>query len=352
MQFTILTKNLKEALNYAKSIIPNNPTQIAYTGFYLEVDNGKVNLHASDGNSSLKISLGEGNEDGSILLPLKPIYTYVSTLEDNTNLTLSKLSNGDLSVKASGKPYLFRSIIASFPVVSHTKSNHISDLTSLANAIDIVETSAPKDTNAAQLIVKNNEVSLYATDQFRLVKTKFSSSNLDDFEAIVNLKSFEAGVKFNPNYLKLEESSNTIVISDSLHSLTTRTLGIPFPPVEAIIEGTPQESIEIPTEELKLAIKRLSSISEASPLGFLFEGSVLTLFVDNPEVGTGEEYVNVENPHATELKFYLRLAYLNDAIYFSKSDKISLSASSDSSPIYLKYHEPLETIHVIMPVKK
>ena len=80
MQFTILTKNLKEALNYAKSIIPSNPTQIAYTGFYLEVDNGKVNLHASDGNSSLKISLGEGNEDGSILLPFEPIYTYVSTL--------------------------------------------------------------------------------------------------------------------------------------------------------------------------------------------------------------------------------------------------------------------------------
>ena len=350
MKFSVKTEELLEALHKCRYIISTSPSQIAFTGVFLEVNEGSLYLTSSDGDTMIKVEIPVTNSiDGSILISAKPIITYLSSVQSNSNITILKKDNGDLQINTSSAPYTFRTISN-----VHFPKNNLSptldkngDFSNFATGLKIVKDALKKDDPSILVISEKGNLKLLATDRERLVKTEFYTGSSENFSAVLPYAALERASKLDLGSIEEDVASKSIRFSSKGTVLSTRTIAEPFPDATFILQSIPETFISLDPKPLALALSRLSSVAENEAVVVTIKDQSMSISVDNTEVGAGEEDISIENPFKYQYVFKMNILFIYNAIRNTTAKKISINFSLAKSPIYIASTEPIDSIHII-----
>jgi len=350
MKFSVKTLDLLEALNKCRYIISNSPSQIAFTGVFLEVKEDSLYLTSSDGDTMIKVEIKvNDNIDGSILIAAKPIITYLGSVASETIVTVIKKENGDLQINSNNKPYTFRTI----PNVHFPKNNlspsfgRTGDYSNFATGLKIVKDALKKDDPSILLISENGNLKLLATDRERLVKAEFFTGSSESFSAVLPYAALERASKLQLNSIEEDVAGKSVRFSSTGTVLSTRTIAEPFPDTTYILQSIPETFITFEPKVLSTSLARLASVAENEAIVVSIKDQSMLISVDNTEVGAGEEEILINNPSGYQYDFKMNLVFMQNAVRNSSGQNISLFFSSAKSPIYISSVDPIDSIHII-----
>ena len=349
MKFTVKPNDLLDALHKCKYAISSSPSQIAFTGVYLEVKEDRLFLTSSDGDTLIKVEIPISDSiDGEVLLSAKPIITYLTSVASEEKIYITKKENNDLKISTGNNPYTFRTIVASFPKSNLLpSSSKLGDFSNFSSALKIVKDALKKDDPSILIVSENGILKLLATDRERLVKAEFYTGSPEILSAVLPYAALERASKIELISVIEDVAGKSVRFSSLDTVITTRTIAEPFPDATYILQSIPNTNIYFDPKLLGSALARLSSIAEEEALKVTIREQSMVISVDNTDIGAGEEVIQIDNSMNLQYDFKMNLLFLSNAIRNTSAKKVKLSFSSAKSPIYISSSEPIESIHII-----
>lgn len=357
MRLTSTAGALRNALVTAGHATPSNPTLIAYSGVLLLVKGGNASLIGSDGETTISAQVPVvDTEDGQALVLPGPLGKYLATLDAEAAVAVSVGADGhsDLEVTAAGcRPYTFRPISATFPMPAAIKSAPAGvDFARLLAALKSVRASTSKENPGVQLVSNGTTLHLYSTDSYRLSGAELPEAGFGDFTGQVSLGVLERIARQQIDRVSIDTRGRTLRFAGPEVVVSTRLLASPFPPVENVLANLPPHSVTLPTAELRRALARLGAVSgEATPLRCHVADDVMSISVENADIGTGAEEVALPKPAASTLDFGVKLGYLSDAVAAHDTTEVTFGWTLADQPLFVVSAEPFPVTTVVMPVR-
>lgn len=360
MQFTSTAMSLTHALSTVSTITPMTASLAAYTGVLVEVNERRVTLKGSNGDTTITANVkGSDLKVGSVLLPPKPLSLYLQSLDPKETVTLTSETSTELKVQAgSSAPYSFTALSASFPSQNIPRRDKIEvDFTNLDEAVKAVkycaETTGQGKDKVVQLVSDSEGLKLNSTDGFRLAQAQVGdASGFGKFDGLVALKVLELIAQLNPTHVQVDPKGREIVFHTSNVTVSTRLSQDTFPNVSSILGAQPPYSIDLDKHTLHAALRSLSAVAvRDARLVLKVVQDTLELSIYKSPHGSGLEMVELEQASDAELTLALNFDYFRSALEAQSAAQIKMQWSSAVTPVFLSSEENLKTIHVVMPVK-
>lgn len=353
MKFTVPAGTLRDALGRARQIIPATPSMVAYSGVLLQASEGRLDVTASDGDSTITVTVTASVETpGHVLLAPKPIASFIASVESSVDLLIESAS-GDLKVSGEGlNPYVFRPLSATFPTPTPPPSGVRPErIGELLSALQSVRSAAGRDTAVVQVVSDDTQLVLHTTDGFRLARAVLPEAGFGVFTGILSLPVLERVARFGPEEVTVDTKGRQLSFRGSGVLVSSRMLGTPFPPVESVLNSAPPQVTNFNPKDMVRALARISSVAEQGTLSLDFEGSDLRLRAAAAEVGEGQETLRLNTPVPAAFSLQLRAPYLADAVASLGEEPVGVAYSGSLQPLFLTTLSPFSVTHVVMPVR-
>jgi DNA polymerase III sliding clamp (beta) subunit (PCNA family) len=354
MRFSLSASLLRDALNRARQVIPAVPSLVAYSGVLLRVGTGRLEVTASDGDSTITLSADVTDaEDGQVLLPPKPVLGFLASVDGSTLLTVEKIESGDLRISGDGfNPYVFRPLSASFPLPATPGAGVTpSGLATLGPALQAVRAAASRDPLVVQVVSDEDQLVLHTTDGFRLARAVLPGAGFGTFTGVLALPVLERVARFGPDEVVLDTKARQISFKGAGVLLTSRMLGTPFPPVESVLNAAPPQVTSFEPAPLVRALSRISAVAEQGAISLELTGSEMHLRASAAEVGEGHEMVPLLAPVPAAFSLQIRAHFLADAVSSLGDGPIGVAYSGTLQPLFLTASSPFSITQVVMPVR-
>ena len=373
MKLTVLQENLAKAVTQA-SRFASTRSQLPILGnVLLKTNKTKLNVSSTNLEISVLIQLGAKiEEEGEISIPSKIISEIVNNLpkevltleseKEQLKITSSGFSSKVLGMNASDFPKIPSRLEKSFIL---PKKELLESLSQITFATSTDET-RPILTGV-YMILDNNELTLVATDGFRLSKKKikFGTQKNDlTMQKIVIPKgilgelsrSLEEEMEVQ---LEIQEKEKQVIFGFGETILSSRLLEGDYPDFEKIIPKNSLITVRADKEELLRAVK-LASIFAREAANVvkikLLKDEIKVL----AESGTsGSQEMNVEAkiesevPETSSGKFEISFNYrfLEEFLHSVSGEEVKMEfTTTDKAGVFTDSSDP-DYLHLIMPVK-
>ena len=355
MKFKVAGMAFKEALNLARHATPSSPSMIAFGGVLLVVDesNSELRITGSDGETTITSTCEISDVcGGQVLLPPKPIFSYLSNMDSKSYLTVETSPDGDILIGDGMEPYRFRPLAATFPtpIISEEEPRK-TNLSKLQDALSAVRHATSKDSPSVQVISKGNSLILHTTDNYRLARAEIAGGGFGDFTGILPLNVLDRVSRLNPNAVSWDSRTRTIVFHCPDVKISTRLLASSFPAVETVLSAVPQTQVMFDTSMILSALSRLAAVADQAPVSVRISESTMELKVSNADLGSGSEKVNLSSIVSVPVELHIKLSYLVDAIASTGGENATFAYLGAHQPLFVLSDEPNVTIQVIMPIR-
>lgn len=354
MRFSLPASVFRDAVNRARQVIPSTPTLVAYSGVLLRVSATRLEVTASDGDSVITLGADvEDAVDGQVLLPPRPVLSFLSSVDPTVQLTVATTDSGDLRVSGAGfNPYVFRPLSATFPLPQTPGPGVTPDgLASLGPALQAVRSAASRDPLVVQVVSDEDQLVLHTTDGFRLARAVLPRAGFGTFTGVLSLPALERVSRFGPNEVVLDAKARQLSFRGADVLLTSRMLGTPFPPVESVLNAAPPQVTSFDPAPLTRSLSRISAVAENGAIAVEFTGSEMHLRASAAEVGEGHEIVPLLSPVPASFAMQIRAPYLADAVASLGDGPIGAAYSGALQPLFLSAASPFSITQVVMPVR-
>ncbi len=384
MKIICTQENLKKAIFNCERVVAKKNTLPILNNILFETDNGGLRLSATNLEIGVSSKIGAKIEkEGKITIPAKVISNFINNLLSEDNISLEVVDN-KLKIKSSKNKAIIMGIPADdFPLIPIKKNDHLLEisadklkkaLSSVLSAVALNE--SRQELTGINFIFNEEEISLAATDSFRLAEFKIKAT-----EFTLNNEIYNNFIKENNNIIV---PSNTIIelnriISNDFNEKIKITIeesqiffeidGIKI--VSRLIDGKyPDYKQIIPKEYKTKIIGDKSIIQNAIKLSSIFSSnnsSEITLKIDqenkkifmlsaNSETGENSTEVNFEITGVSQ-EIVFNSKYLLDGVNIISSSKIAILSNTELTPVAIKeVNEKTneiseELIYIVMPVK-
>lgn len=380
MKLTIKRIDFLKMLTYAALAIPAKSAEMQFLNFLIDVTENEVNIVASNGDLSTKITLGIKDEkDNTIIYNLEPgcIQTQaklfleciskmggeVITLnmvdsnllnlsDDTTNFNLVTRAGEeypDVDLKVQNENIGFK--------VSLADLKKLYDTTSYA-----VATKGPKELYyGINVKASNGKLTFLTTDSYRMASLSIPEENQDASF------SFTCPVKALDMVTKIEQNSDVTIYFDEQRALfvsgkitlSSRLLRGDFPSADRLIPAEFPYSVTMDTSEFLSSADRVKIISSFEDRNSqvrltLSKDTGVTLSARSTNAGNSSEtlrkatIVLPDDVNIFEIGFNIDFAV--DAVKALKSDKITFVFFSATRMFMVKNDNP-ENIQIITPIR-
>lgn len=354
MKFTTNAGALREAMTTARHVTPGGTAAlVAYTGLLLTVKGKTLAVRGSDGDTTITTTaeITDG-ADGHVLLNPKPIMAYLGTLPPSADVTVSSDEPTAVTVVAGGAhPYEFKAMAATFPDTGNTKVLFAAaDLSDLAAGLASVKHAADKELGV-QLVSTDTDLVLHSTDTFRLARAVLPKAGFGTFSGSLPLPVLDRMARSGAVQVGIDSRANKLVLAGPNVTVSAALLAAPFPMVEVVLNNKRPHKVDVPLDDLRSAVARLSSVAEDCPLTCKIDGELLTLEVRNNDLGAGNETIVLPTPATTSGEFILKVNYLADAAaaHGNDVDLVSVEWSSAAAPVVFVSGGDLPVTCVVQP---
>lgn len=347
---------LLNCLTTAALATPRISDRPGNTGVLLEVVGGRFDATGTDGDLAITSSVtATSPQPGEILLPPRPLISYLTTLPADADVTVQRLSTDELEVGMAGRtPYRFRPISASFtrPSGARLETRPV-DLDGLAGALRIIGHATSREHRGVQLVSGEQGLVLNATDNYRLASAQLPRAGFGAISAVVPLNVLELVARLELPSVAIDTKRTVIRFASPSTSVTAKLLAAPFPPTESLLAGRGNASIDLPVPELRAALRPLEAVAAERPLTVDITGDTITLSATNLEVGAGtEQVVCPRGSGAPSFRFGVSAVYLKDAIGAldtAGSSRATLWWTTPDAALYLTVTQPVDATLIVMP---
>ncbi len=351
MKFSTTTGKLLAALDTARSATPAAPSLTAYAGVSILTHTDFVSVTGADGDVAIERTASAHIEvPGGVLLAPGPIVGLLRTVSSDTPVTIEL--HGDLSVSIDGlKPYALRPIHATFPPVTAIATEEVPvSFQNLQAAVAAVRHACGKEIGGVQLVSNDTGVHLRATDSYRLHAVQFSTSSFGSFSGVVPLQVLSRIAESDPTHVTIDGHARLLSTRSSTTTITTRLLGVPFPPVDALLTTAMAHSAQLPLAPARTALQRLTAVADHARVEVVIKDGTAVFSAENFEVGTGAEEFACES--SAEITFTAASNFLADALAAHTAPVVALGWNAPNQPITLSATAPFPVRCLVMPIAR
>jgi DNA polymerase III sliding clamp (beta) subunit (PCNA family) len=355
MRFSVKVGTLRDAVGLARHATPASPSMIAFGGVLINVniEDNCVNVTGCDGDTTITAKFEANNlEKGQVLLPPRPLASYLSTLETSLIVMFEISSEGDVLIGTVGQPYSFRPLAATFPTPGlSTKDLTPANFTQLPAALGAVRHATSKDSAAIQLVSGEHGLTLNATDNYRLANSTIAEAGFGEFVGLIPLHVLERVSKSSPTGVSWDSRARTVIFYCQMATISTRLLATTFPTVDTVLSTVPDINVIVPTSEVLSALNRLAAVADQSAVSIRLIDKIMELRVMNADLGSGFEQIELNNNVDNEVELHVRLTYLAEALNACGSGDVTFAYTGALQPLFLLSHTAIRTVQVIMPIR-
>jgi DNA polymerase-3 subunit beta len=368
MKLQILQENFEKALNTASRFVSAKAQLPVLGNILLTADKSKLSIAST--NLEISISIGVGakiEEEGEISIPSKVLTELVANLPSETitlesekeqmKVSASSFTSNVLGMNSSDFPKI-PNTISKEKALSLPKKDFAEGLSQVLFAASSDET-RPVLTGVL-LVWGKNELSLVATDGFRLSQKKIKLPNPNSEAKIILPKlilaevSRMAGEESEELLFSLHDKEKQVLFGISEMVLTSRLIEGEYPDFEKIIPKNPTLNVSVDKEDLLRAVKLASIFAReaANVVKLKIMKESVKILAESGQSGSQETKVEARIEGGTgdfEISFNYR--FLEDFLHSVSGDEVKMEFSTVTAAGIFTDPKDSSYLHLIMPVR-
>jgi len=371
MQVTLKQDELNFALHTVGKAINTNNTLPILSNILIKATENNLIFSATNLEIAITLNLlSRVDKTGEITIPAKLFSSYINLLP-NEDIELTSDENNHLKVKSKKSETLIKGLKATdFPSLPKIKDeSKIIKVNAKKLEKAINETVFSASTNTTRPILsgiyinaENKELTLAATDSYRLSETKISlNTSLSEDEktnCVIPARTMMEVSKILSNFNKEEVvitiSKNQILFEIDSIQLISRLIEGAYPDYTKIIPNDSKTHIKINSVNLSQALKRINlfakELNNSIHLDINSDTQKLTISTEETKLGAEKTEIDVEITGENN-KISINSQYLLDVLSIKEGEKIILEIKEALSPVKVSSEKNSDYTYIIMPLK-
>jgi DNA polymerase-3 subunit beta len=373
MKFKVSQEPLLQGVSKVSGVVPSRTPLTFLYNIHAVLSGNELKLTASDGDVFLITTVQvEGAEDGSVLVPAKPLQDLLRELP-STELSLETSPEQHLVISTSRGQFVIPGEDPSKfpPAPAERPSQHLSFIADdLKSVLDQTTFAVSHDElrpalTGLLLQFQTGEMRAVATDGHRLVKlvkTGFQTTATTEspVEVIVPLKTLSLLTRHlsSDNVEKVEVylAANRVVFDTEKLVITSKVVEGRFPAYDAVIPKDNPQMLVANVERLCAAVKRVSIFANQINrlVTMQLQPGNIKIMAEDPDSGRrGQEEIEA-GFEGEEFEIGYNAAYLLEALRHVPGEDMEMRLGSPTSAGILKPAKPKEgedLIMLLMPIR-
>jgi len=366
MKIECIKEQLEEALWKAEKIAAKNTTLPVLSGLHLNVSQDFLLIKATNLDLGISIKLPvKVIETGVVVVPAHVIYSFISSLSKDKNITMST-KDQMLEIKTlSTKTYVKTLSSDDFPIIPEISDDYsfslpVRDLVfGIKSVIYAAAVGSIKpELSSVAITNEGNFLVFAATDSFRLAEKKIRVKKSPQFKQIlIPQKNATEIIKI------FDKGDEEMLISVAEHQIALRSQNVYL--TSRIVEGTfPDYRQIIPKETTSKTILLKQDLINSAKTSLIFTDNFhqLTLRISPKEKSFEIESKNSAvggNTHSIDsvvdgedISINVNHRYFTDCLQSITTDSVSLSFNGQAKPIIIQGVGDTSFLYLVMPMNQ
>lgn len=365
MKVSITKNELVYALSVVSRGMSSRSTLPILSGILLVAKEKELIFQTTDLENSIKCSVTAFIEqEGQTVIPGKLFGDIVKTLPDAA-IQLSTTNNNQIKIECLESSFLLNTLNADdfphFPEIESTQEITL-PIARLTTMVQHVFKAVSKDEHRVILTgilitVKENNVSLVATDSYRLAISEATLTNpiTESFEVIVPGRLFSDIIKSasSEDEISIGVTDNQIIFMFENSVFITRKIEGTYPNYQQLIPSDHELSAVVETEDLIATVRRISLLAQTNSsikFSFSIENQNIHISSQTQDVGQASEYVKAE-VEGNDIEIAFNHQFVMDGLSSINSEKTLIELQSSKKPGIFKSTGTDRSIYLAMPVR-
>ncbi len=365
MKLSVIQENLNRALNNTTRIVGSRTSLPVLGNVLISTDKSRLKIIATNLEMAITYTIGAKIENnGSISVPAKLLSEVVSSLPNDK---LQLVASGDnLILKSTHFNSQINGIsVDEFPTIPQVKAESSIRLKSnilVDGLTKVVFASSPDESRPVLagviFIIKDNQLTLVATDSYRLAEVVTDLKDVKDATMIVPARTVSELIRIateSEDDIEIKFSKTEAIFEINDISMVSRLVDGKFPDYKQIIPTNTKTKVVADRAEL-LNIVKVASIfarENANTIKLEFKDNSISIASSASSVGENKSSMDVKlTGEPAEISINAR--YLIDVLSVLKVDMIEIGVNDKLDPCVIR---PVEKnnkanyIHIIMPLR-
>jgi DNA polymerase-3 subunit beta len=366
VKLTASSADLLATLSTVARVASTRSAVQALAGVQVAVENGKVELRATDMEVALRAPLAaEASRDGTAVLPARLTLDVARSLPaDQVSLEL-RSSEQDVEIISGTATFHIRTLRGEdFPPLPQAGGDTAVTVPAQAfvETIGKVARSASRDETRPILTgvlvsATGQELRMVATDSYRLSvkETTLEEALSGSFEANVPARALQELARIaqqaGSDQLTAGVQDNQIVFEVDGTVLSSRLIDGQFPNYRQLLPETFEHELHITASEITDVVRRISLMAQKNaPLRLAFAEGELTVSAQTPDVGEASESLPV--PFQGEpLEVGFNPEFLRDGLESIETGDVILKLISPLRPGLIEAADQSGFVYLVMPIR-
>lgn len=368
MKFIINHDVLLKGIQVVEKAVSSKSTIPIVSNILIEAKkNGKVTLSGNDLEVGIEVKLSAKVEDsGSVLAPAKTFTNIINKLP-NDNVVVEVDGSNNIKIECARSKFNIRGLSSNdFPKISklenskkiRIKRNVLSEM--IKQTIFSVSMDESKQIlNGILFDINKNELSLIATDGYRLAYRKNTIENIDGKNSmVVPTKVLSELIKIikdgDENNIELGICSDQISFDIEDIYIVSRLVQGKFPDYRLVIPKDWKAKVDVLRKDLLEATERSQVIASTSANIIKIEISKdkMLITANSSEVGNVSELIDVSVSGKSEIRISFNVRLILDVLRSIDDESVELCLGEDElSAGIIRPKDKAEYTYVLMPIR-
>ncbi|MGI5826905.1 MAG: DNA polymerase III subunit beta [Patescibacteria group bacterium] len=375
MRLISTQENLKKALSITSHGTGKNINLPILSNILIRAKNGIIELISTNLEIGIIYQLrGKIEVEGEFTVDSKVITEYINLLPGEN--ILLEVNDNSLQVECLNYQTKIRGESAQeFPLIPNVNQSnyYYCEADQLRQALNSVIFAASISDNRVELAgvlfnFEDNELTLAATDSYRLAEKKLEIKAKNDFvkqRVIVPARTIQELLRILSNYstegvninnkegIKISVSDNQILFSIDSVELVSRLISGQYPDYQQIIPDKTQTTVRVNRSDFLRAAKATAIFSKVGINDINLELVSGKIIISASSGQTGESRVEISaDISGDNNEIAINYRYLVDGLNNLNSEEVIIGINSSNTPCVLTSDSDPSYCYVVMPIKQ
>lgn len=366
MKLTVKTAALIKVLEEAISAVPSASTEPMYRNFLISVDDGRLEVLASDGTVTIKTWLDDSNivdtETGAIQVPAHFLLDAVRKLEGN-EVVIQTADTGLVTISDGKTVYkLNTQDAAEYPDIyidfddSGAISVSMADFIKLFNSTSFAcaSKSAKQCFTGINIRTQGGRLLFLATDACRLAQMSVPLDSERELRFTVATKVLATICrKEGVDTVSFEQSESKALFKAGNAVYQSRLYSGDFPQIDKIRPTNTPYLLTVNSSEFLAALDRMTIVTQGTPSSIAHltcSSDKCELLAYSPTVGDAKETLHDFTFEGDIFRIAFNTRFVSDAIKALNSPKVTLAFAGESKIFAARSEDPYND-QIITPIR-
>jgi len=363
MKIICTQENLKNGILIVSRIISSSNTLPILNNVLLKVENGLLNLSATNLELAITTTVRcKVEQEGSLCLPAKTFSDLVNNLP-NTNVTIESTDTGEAVINTDHYTTKVKTLPSDeFPLIPTIENgqNLSFAATDIKQALDSVVFAASTSETQPEisgilLTTQNGKQKFVATDRYRLAEKTLPGTVVSKNIIIPHKTALELtrilSTQTGPVECVVTENQMAVTSGDTL--MISRLIDGQYPDYQQIIPENFTATVSVSRQDLVNALKTSGVFSRGTgSVVIKYDADQQQLRVNATSHDIGESNVDLSAEVSGDSgNIVLNYRYVLDALTVMQAETVIIKVAGESSPVIFQPTSDSSYIYLVMPIK-